>query len=84
MTLFVLVACAVYDHGIYGVFTDKEGAVAHAEVLIDASDWHHSFRVEEVTVDEPRKADHTLIGWTGTKRGKRPGIEVVGIGEETL
>lgn len=89
LTVFVLVAVGVYDQGIYGVFTDQEKAVAHANALIDVSDWHHSFRIEAVILNSPKEADQTLIGWpsgtTSVKRreGPRPTIEGAGIGEDS-
>lgn len=44
---------AVYDHGIGGIFTDKDAAVAHARALAADSDGHHDFRVDPVTINEP-------------------------------
>jgi hypothetical protein len=91
--VFVLIACAVYDQGIYGVFSNGGAAVAHGETLWDESDGHHQFRVERWSVGQAREADRTIYGWmpeeirrermdARDEKWERPVIPVVNGGDD--
>ena len=69
--VFILIAEAVYDHGIYGVFSNAGAAVAHGEALYGVSDGHHRFRVERWAVGQAKEADHGIIGWASNPQEKR-------------
>lgn len=78
--VYVLIASAVYDHGVYGVFATKQEAVAHAEALLDESDYHHTFRVDRRTIGaglppDKRLGDAMNRG-TGIYEKARPIVEV--------
>ncbi len=60
--VYVLVATAVYDQGVYGVFTTEQEAVDHAEALLDESDYHHTFRVDRRTIGVAVPVDEKLTG----------------------
>ena len=68
--VYVLIAEAVYDQGIYGVFSNEEAAVTHGESLYDDSDGHHSFRVERWAVGQAREADRTIY-WVADPQGRK-------------
>jgi len=63
LNVWIVIAEAVYDHGVYGVFCNEEQAVEHANKLIDESDYHHRMRVEPWGIDYAKPADKTLTGW---------------------
>lgn len=50
--LYVLVATAVYDQGVVGVYTNEEGARQAAEEIWPQTDGHHSFRIDVVEPDK--------------------------------
>jgi hypothetical protein len=60
VVVYVLIATAVYDQGVYGVFTTEQEAVDHAEALLDESDYHHTFRVDRRTIGVGLPSDQKL------------------------
>ena len=52
VTIYVVTMFAVYDQGLCGVFNSREAAEHHAQRLIDDSDGHHDFRINEVRLGE--------------------------------
>jgi hypothetical protein len=58
--VYVLIATAVYDQGVYGVFITEQEAVDHAEALLDESDYHHTFRVDRRTIGVGMPSDKKL------------------------
>ena len=69
--VFILIAYAVYDQGIYGVFDTSDAAVAHGEALWDESDGHHQFRVERWRVGQAAPADMTIRWYGANQEAKR-------------
>lgn len=57
MTIWLVTMVAVYDHGCAGVFSTERAAVAHAAALDAESDGHHTWRVDELRLDEPLTAE---------------------------
>jgi hypothetical protein len=51
-TLFVLVATAVYDQGVVGVYTSEERAYRAAEEIWPHTDGHHAFRIDQREVNK--------------------------------
>lgn len=49
-SVYVVIATAVYDHGVVGVYLTREEATAATEDQWRHSDGHHAFRVEEIQV----------------------------------
>ena len=45
--MFVLIAEAIYDQGVIGIYETLDEAMAMAEELWRDSDGHHGFRIEE-------------------------------------
>jgi len=80
MTVWVLILTAVYDQGVYGVFSDKQKAIDYAEHLLDESDYHHTFRIERWTVDTRGGDLKRLVSPYGGERrpdAKRPTLYIV-------
>jgi hypothetical protein len=48
--MFVLIAEAIYDQGVVGIYENLDEAKAVAEELWRDSDGHHGFRIEERTL----------------------------------
>ncbi len=71
MKLYVVTLTAVYDHGCLGVFTDLDAALAHCRAQWAESDGHHSFRIDQVALDQPIMSEVLGTGQAGTWAAKR-------------
>lgn len=52
--VYLLTMEGVYDHGSAGIFTTRAAATEHALALDAKSDGYHTWRIDEMVVDEPR------------------------------
>lgn len=53
MEIYIVVRRAVYDHGIFGIYTSEENARKGMEVAQSyEQDNHHHFRIEKRILDE--------------------------------
>jgi hypothetical protein len=52
VTVHVLVATAIYDHGVVGVYKSRESAIAAANEIWLRTDGHHAFRVDERVIGD--------------------------------
>lgn len=55
MTFYVLVATAVYDQGVVGVYATEQLARDAAESIYLKTDGHHGFRIDVVELDRTYK-----------------------------
>jgi hypothetical protein len=63
MIVHVLIAEAVYDHGVVGVYESREGAVKAAEAIWPTTDGHHGFRVDEREIGRTYSDAFPLKAW---------------------
>jgi hypothetical protein len=90
MTMYVLVATAVYDQGVIGVYSTEEHAREVAGKIWPKTDGHHYFRIDVVTLGETyeQSFDYTWnssSGWgeelaaeelAKRRGGREPHIEI--------
>lgn len=67
--VYVLTMVGVYDQGCAGVFTTFDAAHAHALELDAQSDGYHSWRIEEMLLDEPQEVSGLTLWSTAETLG---------------
>lgn len=69
--VYIIIAEAVYDHGVHGVFDGYDEAWSHALTLMDESDLYHDLRIERWEVGEAPVVSRVLRPFGDTEGERR-------------
>jgi hypothetical protein len=84
VNLYVLVATAVYDQGVIGVYATEELARDAVEEIWPLTDGHHGFRIDVCELDTTYDVGTGVLNYWGhephvmeaKRRGREPSVEL--------